>query len=91
MKFNKCIRCGCFFTTDDEVCPNCKHKDEVDKISLKNFIANNDIPENVESLAFHSGVNIKNINRYLETKEFSQLKKTFNSINTDYNNPSIKL
>lgn len=91
MKFNKCIRCGCFFTSEDEVCPNCKHKDEVDKNSLKNFIANNEIPENVESLAFYSGVNIKNLNRYLETKEFSQLKESFGITNQDYNNPSIKL
>lgn len=79
MKFNKCIRCGCFFTSEDDLCPNCQRKDEIDKNSLKSFLANNDIPENVESLSFQSGVNIKNINRYLETKEFSQLKKTFNS------------
>ena len=79
MKFNKWVRCGCFFTSEDSVCPNCKAKDEIDKRTLKNFIANNDIPENAESLSFYSGVSLKNINRYMQTKEFSSLKKSFNN------------
>ena len=77
MKFNKCVRCGCFFTSEDSVCPKCISKDEVDKMSLKNFLDNHDMPKNAESLAFGSGVSIKNINRYLDTKEFSGLKKSF--------------
>ena len=91
MKFNKCIRCGCFFTSLDNICPNCQHKDEVDKISLKNYLANNDIPESAESLAFNSGVELKNINRFLETKEFSRLKVSFSSQINNLDNPSIKL
>lgn len=79
MKFNKCVRCGCFFASDDDVCPNCKQKDNVDKLSLKNFLANNDLPENTESLAFQSGVAIKNVNRYMQSKDFSYLKKSFNA------------
>ena len=80
MEFNKCIRCGSFFASNDKVCPNCKTKDEVDKSTIRNYLANNDIPQNVESLAFQSGVSLKNVNRYLQTKEFSDLKKTFNNI-----------
>lgn len=79
MKFNKCIRCGCFFSSDDHLCPNCQSKDEVDKLTLRNYISNNDIPANVENLALNSGVELKNINRYLESEEFSDLKKTFNN------------
>ena len=88
MKFNKCVRCGCFFTSDDDVCPICKSKDEVDKRSLKNYIANNAVPESAESLAFQSGVSIKNINRFLTTKEFSNFRKSFNIIK---DSPIIKL
>lgn len=91
MKFNKCIRCGCFFTSSDDICPNCKGKDEVDKMSLKNYLANNDIPDSAESLAFQSGVELKNINRFLETKEFSKLKISFASQVKGFDNPSIKL
>ena len=77
--FNKCERCWCFFSSNDSVCPNCKHKDYVDANSLKTFLDNNDIPKNVESLAYLSGVSLKNVNRILDTKEFSSIKKKFNN------------
>lgn len=81
MNFKTCIRCGCFFSSDDSLCPNCKAKDEVDKNSLKNFLANNDIPNNCESLSYMSGVSLKNINRFIETKEFSSLKDSLKEKN----------
>ena len=81
MNFKTCVRCGCFFSSDDSLCPNCKTKDEVDKNSLKNFLANNDIPNNYESLSYMSGVSLKNINRFMETKEFSSLKDFLNRQN----------
>ena len=85
MIFNKCERCGCFFSSNDSVCPNCKTKDKIDANSLKTFLDNNDIPKNVESLAYLSGVSIKNVNRILQEKEFSSIRKKFN------NEPHIKL
>ena len=27
MNFNKCERCGCFFVTDQNVCPKCEPKE----------------------------------------------------------------
>ena len=79
MKFNKCIRCGCFFASDNNMCPKCQAKDEIDKLSLKNYLNNNDVPENIETLALNSGVELKNINRYLQTEEFSDIKNSFNN------------
>ena len=75
MKFNKCVRCGCFFASSDDVCPSCKSKDEVDKHTLKNFLDNADAPLSLDSLSFNSGVELKNINRYMESNEFSSYKK----------------
>ena len=75
MKFNKCVRCGCFFASSDDVCPSCKSKDEVDKHTLKNFLDNADAPLSLDSLSFNSGVELKNINRYMESKEFLSYKK----------------
>ena len=75
MKFNKCVRCGCFFASSDDVCPSCKSKDEVDKHTLKNYLDNADYPLSLDSLSFNSGVELKNINRYMESKEFSNYKK----------------
>ena len=38
MKFNKCVRCGAFFSSEDNVCPNCKSKDQVDMSTVKNYM-----------------------------------------------------
>ena len=80
MKFNKCVRCGSFFASENNVCPNCQTKDKVDKLALKNYLANNDIPESIESLALKSGVSLKNVNRYIQNKDFPELKNTFNNV-----------
>lgn len=90
MKFNRCVRCGAFFASEDNVCPNCKNKDKVDMLTIKNFISQNDVPQNVESLAFQSGVSVKNINRFLEMKEFSSLKNSLKKQNLN-NNKNIEL
>ena len=65
MKFNKCVRCGCFFASTDDVCPSCKSKDEVDKLTLKNYLDNADTPLSLDSLSFNSGVELKNINIHI--------------------------
>ena len=79
MNFKTCIRCGCFFASDSQICPSCQSKDEIDKNSIKNYLANNDIPANAETLASNSGVSIKNMNRFMQTKEFSSLKNAFDN------------
>ena len=79
MNFKTCMRCGCFFSSEDLVCPNCRAKDEIDKNAIRQYLANNDTPKSSESLSFFSGVSVKNINRFLETKEFSSLKDSFNN------------
>ena len=81
MKFNRCVRCGSFFSSEDCICPNCQAKDEIDKLSIRNYLANNDTPESIELLSLQSGVSLKNVNRYLNTKEFSDIKNIFNDNN----------
>ena len=85
MKFNKCIRCGCFFSSEDSLCPNCLSRDEIDKLTIRKYLKNNDMPQNVEALAFQSGVELKNVNRYLNTREFSDLKKNFKNSENNIN------
>ncbi len=93
MKFNKCSRCGCFFASSDDVCPSCKSKDEIDKNTLKNYLDNNDAPLSLDSLSFNSGVELKNISRYMESKEFSNYKKLFskNDPGNGFENVKISL
>lgn len=81
MKFNKCVRCGSFFASSDNICPNCKHKDQVDMLSIRDYLANNELPQNIEMLSSQSGVSVKNINRYLQSKEFSDIKDSFFNAN----------
>ena len=69
MNLNKCERCGCFFASANSVCPNCKAKDENDINQLKKFLSESDTSVTVESLAFSTGVSLKNVNRFLNDKD----------------------
>lgn len=89
MKFNKCSRCGCFFSSADDVCPSCASKDNIDRNTLKNYLDNNDVPISLDNLSAQSGVNLKNINRYMESKEFADYKKLLTG--DDFSNVKIKL
>ena len=92
MKFNKCVRCGCFFATANAVCPNCQAKDENDINQLKSFLSEADTQISVEALAFATGVSVKNVNRFLQNKN---LNKTFTNLglylNNSENNINISL
>lgn len=92
MELKKCVRCGCFFASSTDTCPNCKNYDENDIVNLKNYLQNNEIPESVQSLSYKTGIDIKNINRYLQKEEFLNVKKVFSKPNKNIlNNPSISL
>lgn len=69
MNLNKCERCGCFFATQNSVCPNCQSKDENDINQLKNFLSEADSSVTVESLAMSTGISLKNVNRFLQDKD----------------------
>ena len=65
MNFNKCKRCGAFFITNSNVCPNCLTKDNADISKLKSFLSENDCPNSLEALAIDTGISEKNLNRFL--------------------------
>lgn len=69
MNLNKCERCGCFFASANSVCPNCESKDENDINQLKAFLSESDTAVTVDSLAFSTGVSLKNVNRFLNNKD----------------------
>ena len=71
MELNKCKRCGAFFVSNNYVCPNCEPKDNAELFKLKNFLEENDCPNSMESLASNTGISVKNLNRFLEEKDFS--------------------
>ena len=53
MELKKCVRCGCFFATNGDVCCNCASKDKHDIYALNNYIVNStDIPSVLTIQAF---------------------------------------
>lgn len=75
MNFNKCERCGCFFATDNSTCPSCSTKDNIEMNTLKNYIINNSISEdittNVSAISNDTRITVKNLNRFLDNKSFA--------------------
>ena len=58
MEFNKCSRCGAFYTTSNNVCPNCEPKDNCDQLKLRTFLEENDIPSSIEALSTDTGISV---------------------------------
>ncbi len=73
MEFKKCPRCGNFFHSDLEVCQACKTNENLDIQKLRNYIDLNGTEncQNVQQISIDTGINTKNLNRYLGTAEFS--------------------
>ncbi len=75
MDFKKCVRCGCFFITNGEVCPSCMPKDTNDISKLNTFFSNNSSKLTVNELSSATGVSKKNISRYMTEKNFEYRKQ----------------
>lgn len=88
MNFNKCNRCGCFFMTDSDVCPNCQPKDQHEMNQLKNFLEENTNKINIDNLSASTGISVKNLNRFLAEEQFSEFAK---QIQGNGNNLGIQL
>ena len=73
MNLNKCERCGCFFVTQNAVCPNCQSKDENEISQLKNFLTEYDSEISIEDLSYNTGISVKNVNRFLNNEEINAL------------------
>ena len=73
MEFKKCERCGCFFLSDNDVCDNCTPKDSFEMSKLKNYLESDNYANSINSISVDTGITVKNLNRYLENKEFSDL------------------
>lgn len=73
MNLNKCSRCGCFYATAQDVCPNCTVKDTYEITKLQEFIEENGIPSSLEGLCNSTNISKKNMNRYLGQEQFAPL------------------
>lgn len=77
MEFKKCPRCGNFFTSDIDVCQSCKTNENLDIQKLKNYFEENESAEGytVQEISVQTGINSRNLNRFLINDEFSGYMK----------------
>ena len=87
MNFNKCNRCGCFFMSDDSICPNCQPKDQHEINILKGFLEESN-PSNLDEIVNSTGISVKNLNRFLLQPQFSDFA---NQIQRNNGNIGIEL
>lgn len=73
MEFKKCVRCRAFFISDNNVCCNCKTKDDYDIAHLNNFIDENINITSVEDLSIGTGITINNINRFISNNNLQKI------------------
>lgn len=71
MEFKKCVRCGCFFASNNDTCCNCIGKDNADIVKLRAYFDDNSAVTSAQELSLNTGITMGNLNRYLQTNEFS--------------------
>lgn len=74
MNFKKCLRCGCFFSSVDDICPNCAPKDNFEMNKLKNFLEDSEMNCSMETISYDTGISMKNLNRYFSKDSFVDYK-----------------
>lgn len=71
MEFKRCVRCGCFFASNNNVCCNCESKDRFDIAKVNTLLEENDSFNSIEELSSITGVNLNNLNRFISDKKIS--------------------
>ena len=75
MNFKKCLRCGCFFSSVDDICPNCAPKDNFEMSKLKTFLTNQVEDASVADISKGTVIDESNINRFMNNKDFIKAVK----------------
>ena len=82
MELKRCPRCGNFYNSDLNVCQDCKTNENLDVSKLKGYIGQYGMNASTEEMAINTGVNVKNINRYLgDTEKYGLLENKNNMDN----------
>ena len=85
MNFKKCIRCGCFFSSTDDICPNCAPRDLFEMSKLKSFLTSTTADTPVSEISKGTGIDESNINRFMSNKDFIK------SVQKEKSNTNINL
>ena len=71
MEFKRCMRCGNFFISSNNICSNCEIKDKSDISRLNSILQNSSDINSIEELSINSGINQSNIHRFIEDNSIS--------------------
>ena len=71
MEFKKCVRCGCFFMSDNDICCNCQSRDRMDIAKLNSILEENNTFNTLQDLSIISGINLNNLNRFIADNKIS--------------------
>ena len=74
MEFKKCSRCGNFYVSNGNVCPKCSTKDNFEFSKFKSYIEENGLNDSIDVISNKIGVSAKNLNRFLEYNNGTNLK-----------------
>ncbi len=80
MELNRCSRCGNFYVSNDNVCPNCSARDGVEFSTFKNYVQENGFNDSLNTISSQTGISVKNLNRFLEYEEFQNYQNELNNI-----------
>ena len=80
MEINRCSRCGNFYVSAGNVCPNCSTKDGAEFSVFKSYVQENGLDNSLDTVSNDTGISVKNLNRFLEYEEFQNYQKELNSI-----------
>ena len=73
MEFKRCVRCGCFFMSNNDVCCNCESKDRYDIAKLNSILDENNSFNSVQDLSIASGINLNNLNRFIANNKIDNI------------------
>lgn len=73
MEFKKCPRCGNFYHSNLDVCEGCTTNENLDVEKLRNCFTENGnaVSATVQEISVQTGINSRNLNRYLLGEEFA--------------------
>ena len=77
MEFNRCSRCGSFYVSEGNVCPNCSKKDGAEFMQFTSYLDENGFENSLDTISNQTGISVKNLNRFIGYPEFKNYKKDF--------------
>lgn len=77
MKINRCSRCGGFYASDGDVCPNCISKDNKELSVFKNYLEQNGTETSLNNISIKTGITQNNLTRFLGYDGLQEFGKNF--------------